>query len=509
MGTNSVRLLVVRINPNHSVTVLSRQKEVIRLGQDEFIDRHLRKEAMDRAVLVCRKFNEMSLSYGADEVIAVATSATREAKNRREFLGRLEQEAALHVRPISGREEARLIYLGVSSGLHLDGRLALFIDIGGGSTELIVGDERNYEFLESLQLGAIRLSNMFLAGETGPISSSGYATIRQHVRLVGAGAFMALRKLRIDLVVGSSGTIENLGKASMRRARDRKLERTDTVSLAQLKRAVRQMCALSLEERREVPGIDPDRADIIVGGAAILETVLEELRLPGFCVTERGLRDGMLVDYLAKTAHGRSLAGLGVRERSVLQLARSCGFDEAHARTVMRLSQELFDTSRRARLHRYGERERELLGYAALLHDIGMFLSFDNHHAHAHYLIRNAEMLGFDQEETDLLATIAFFHRKDLPKARHAKLKNLDREQQRTVAVLSTLLRLAESLDRSRAAMIEDAALRRTMGNRIELRLKAAGECHLELWALRKHEEAIEHAFGGKLVVKMRLGRRG
>src|SRR5512133_3495044 len=149
LGTNSIRLLLVRINPNLSYTVLSRQKEVVRLGEGEFIDQELQPEAMQRAALICRQFADLARSRQADELIAVATSATREATNQAEFVQLLKEEAGLDVHVVSGKEEARLIYLGVSSGMNLNGSKALFIDIGGGSTETIVGDQKQHDFLET------------------------------------------------------------------------------------------------------------------------------------------------------------------------------------------------------------------------------------------------------------------------------------------------------------------------------------------------------------------------
>jgi exopolyphosphatase/guanosine-5'-triphosphate,3'-diphosphate pyrophosphatase len=164
IGTNSVRLLVVRINPNRSYTVLSQEKEVVRLGEGEFRDQMLTPEAIFRGVTVVKKFAELSRAYGAEEVIAVATSAAREAKNQIDLLNRLREEARVDVSVISGKEEARLIYMGVASGVHIKDRKALFIDIGGGSTEIIIGDQENYTYLDSLKLGAIRLTNLFLPG---------------------------------------------------------------------------------------------------------------------------------------------------------------------------------------------------------------------------------------------------------------------------------------------------------------------------------------------------------
>ena len=183
LGTNSVRLLVVRVNPNQSYTILRKEKEFARLGEGEFQDQYLKEEAMNRAISICEHFRVLALSYGTTEIVAVATSATRDALNRNEFLERLRDEAGLDVRVVSGKEEARLIYLGVSSGEHLAEQNCLFIDIGGGSTEVIVGGQNEYEYLDSMKLGAIRLTSIFfLPDESGPVAPERYALICQHVR---------------------------------------------------------------------------------------------------------------------------------------------------------------------------------------------------------------------------------------------------------------------------------------------------------------------------------------
>ena len=259
---------------------------------------------------------------------------------------------------------------------------------------------------------------------------------------------------------------------------------------------------LDLEGRRRFPGIQPERADILVGGGAIVETLLEELDLPALETSDRSLRDGLLADYLARTAPEAWGTGLSARERSVLQLGRTCHFDEPHARHIAERAGELFDTGREARLHDLGPRDRELLVYAALLHDIGMFLSFSNHHAHTHYLIRNAELLGFDQTEIQVMAATAFYHRKKLPRRKHPQFAELDEASRRKVRVLCLLLRLAESLDRSHSGVVRSARFREAGKRRVELELYASGECQLELWGLGGHQEDFREVFRKDLVLR-------
>ena len=274
------------------------------------------------------------------------------------------------------------------------------------------------------------------------------------------------------------------------------------MTLAELSEAMRMLCKLPLEKRREVPGINAFRADIIIPGGAILETFLEQLNLHTLRTSERGLLEGLLVDYLALRGKGGEQEGLSIRERSVLNLGRAVHFEEAHAQTVARIALELFDTAREAGLHDLGAHERELLRYAALLHDTGTFISYSNHPAHTYYLVHHADLLGFDQAEIELIATTALFHRRAAPGKKHAEFKALDEDAQEVVRVLSMLLRMAESLDRSHTGVIQHARLAATGSKTACLELIANQDCTLEINGLRLHLETFQKIFGRRLEVK-------
>lgn len=504
LGTNSIRLLLVRMNPNHSFTVLAEQKETVRLGEGEFRRNMLQPEAMRRATMVCAKFAEIARSRGADRVICVATSATREAENRSAFVRHLRRVARVDLRVISGKEEARLIYLGVASGANIGGRQTVFIDIGGGSTEIIVGDQQQYRFLDSLKLGAIRLTGMFFrAGDTGPVPPAKYARIQRYVRTRSVRTLERLRQFMLEHAIGSSGTAMNLGEIAVRMAHKRSLVKGDVVTREQLRAVIALLCSLPLERRREIPGINPDRADIIISGAAILETLLQELNIPEIVISERGLREGLPIDYLSRADDAHHFDQSSFRERSVLELGRRCGFDEAHARQVSRLAWEMFDSAKAAGLHSLGEWERELLEHACLLHDVGSFVSYTNHRTHSYYFIRNADLLGFDQTEISIIAAVALFHHKAFPRIKHPEFAELDKRSRAIVRVLCTFLRIAESLDRSHLGAVAHAQFRSNDRKSATLELTPAKECHLELWEVRTHEKAFEKVFGRTLEIKL------
>jgi len=500
IGTNSIRLLVVRLSAGGGYTVLTEQKEVVRLGEGEFPGDQLSEAAMDRAVLVCRTFADLARSFRATVFEAVATSATRAARNRQVFLHRLATEANLPVRVIAGREEARLIYLGIRSGLDLGDQKALFIDIGGGSTELSVGTGSDYEALYSLNLGSIRLSSLFPPKDKrGIVSQKEYGKIREHILEEGARVVQELKDYPVRRVYGSSGTLQNLAEIASRMFHQQ--EHTSQVLLYQdLRKVAARLCALSLEERRKIPGINPDRADIIVAGAAIIETLMQALEVSEITITNRGLRDGLLVDYLEQS---RVPGSHSARQQSITSLGEACRINRVHAVHIRDLADELFLSSGEAGVHAFGSWEQELLSYAAYLHDIGSFVSFTNHQAHTQYLIANADLLGFDQQEILVIASIAGLHRKKAQINGGRLPPGLEPQYLRRVQVLGALLRLAESLDRTHIGLVSHARFSRVKEKALTLRITCRGDCHLEIWGAEHEKRTIQKVLGERLQIEV------
>ncbi|MDI9633494.1 MAG: Ppx/GppA phosphatase family protein [Methanolinea sp.] len=509
IGTNSVRVLVVRISPDYMFTVLSRQKEHVRLGEGEFSGSgELRADAIERTVLVCRHFAELARSFGAREIVAVATAATREARNRNVLIERVKREAGLDVRVIPGKEEARLTYLGVSSGMSLGEKTAVFIDIGGGSTEIAIGNQHEFFFLDSLKLGALRVSTIFPAERDGRVGKKTYAAMRAYIdeRLIEVA--QAARAYRIELGVGSSGTIENLAAMAHKVfSNGNPRENGTPLTLTDLRRLIGILRAATTEERKEIPGMNPERADIIVGGAAILEALMEAFGLSEIRASDRGLRDGLLVDYLRREEGLPTFHRMPVRHTSVVRLARLFRVDESHANTIVRLALALFDSAREAGLHDLGPDMREILQYAAILHDVGTYLSYENHEMHSYYIIRNGALLGFSEQEIAMIAYVARYHRKYLSQKHARQIAELDPPAREAVRILANLLCLANSLDRSHTGVIRDARIRPGDRNTAVIELLAADGCALELWGLELHRKDFERTFQRELRVVVRSPR--
>ncbi|MCW4005772.1 MAG: Ppx/GppA family phosphatase [Candidatus Bathyarchaeota archaeon] len=503
IGTNSVRLLVVRVNPNLSYTVISREKEVVRLGENEFEDNALQPQAIERTVFVCKKFAELAGTYGAKKIIAVGTSATREAKNRDEFLQKLVDDVGFTVHVITGLDEARLIYLGVSSSVDIGDQKALFVDLGGGSTEISIGDQRRIFHLSSFKFGAIRLTTQFIGeGWTGPVSEKAYKQIKKRSADELQEVKAKVQEYGVRRAFGTSGTIINLAEIAGKLFKKNDNGKAPSLTRKHLRKLTPILCSKSLEERKNLPGINTERADIIVAGAAIVDAVMDELGIEEIVINNRGLLDGLLVDYLSMFEGFQQLQKSPIRKRSVLTLGRSCNFDEKHSQTVADLALQLFDSAKQIGLHHLGDYERDLLKHATMLHDIGDFLSFNDHHLHSHYIISHADLYGFDRKEKTVLANIARFHRKKLPSKKGLKITGLDDKTKSVVVLLSAFVRFAEKLDRSHCGIVKKVEFSKKGKDHVLLSFYAETDCSLEKWSILQNKQAFYEAFGRELEVR-------
>ncbi len=528
IGTNSVRLAVVEVQANGTWTTLASQKQVVRLGEGEFEraakespgkpgserddggGHWLTDAAIARGALVCARFAEVARGFGAEEIVALATAAVREAGNGDAFVQRVRELADLDVRIISGQEEARLIYLGCVSGVDLPPKKnALFMDIGGGSTELIVGDSAGYSFLDSLKMGAIRLTAEGVVDASKIITPAAWAGLQRHVRSLLVPAARAVGRAGFSVMYGSSGTAQNLAEivAAGASAPAPTSLRNYELFLPDIQAATRRLCGLTVEQRRRVPGINPERADIIIGGAAILQTVMETVGASSIRISDRGLREGIIVDRLRRSDSVGSPAPKAVndsaRRRSIRQLMAATRVDETHAAHIVHLALMLFDQWKALGLHDYG-RAKELLEYAALLHDCGFFVSHTDHQQHSYYLIRHSELLGFNDREIEIMANLALYHRKSVPRRKHAAFARLDPRTQRVIRVLSCALRFAEALDRSHLMLVKEVASDKlTKPDRVRLTLFASADAQLEVWAAEAQAAAFSRTFDLPLALRV------
>ncbi|MCP5025066.1 MAG: Ppx/GppA family phosphatase [Actinomycetia bacterium] len=491
LGTNSFHLVVARAGHSGRFEVLTREKEMVRLGHGADDMKHLDQEAMERGIAALRRQREVAEAYGAD-ISAVATSAVREAENRDEFLGRARDEAGVEIEVISGAEEARLIHLGVLQALPVFDRRILVVDIGGGSTELVVGEGREVLGLRSLKLGSIRLTDRFFPG--GKVTDEALEECRSYVAAFIAPTVRELVGHGPVEVVASSGTAESVAALIAAEHGSGSLARFTLNDLDSVVSALAE--APNVKARRRIPGMDPKRADIIVAGAVVLRQVVLAFGLTDIGISEFALREGVLLDRWAERDPSSLHHLTDVRRSSVVHLARSLDPEFAHATAVADMALELYDGT--ATLHHLPAGSRELLEAAALLANVGSFISHSSHHKHSYYVIRNAESLaGFSEHERELIALVARYHRKSAPKLKHPEFAALNTNDQQLVRSLAGILRLAIGLDRRHAGSVADLLVAPDTTRGVVLTLVPApgADLALELYAAGQRAALFEEVF--------------
>jgi exopolyphosphatase/guanosine-5'-triphosphate,3'-diphosphate pyrophosphatase len=501
IGTNSLHMIVVRVRPDLSFEVIDREKEMVRLGAGGLDGRALTPEAMHAALQVLSKFRRLADSHRVDEIIAVATSATREAENGSEFLQAIVDKTGIRARVISGTEEARLIHQAAVYGVGLAGDVAIVIDIGGGSVEITRGSGPNMEAGRSFKLGVIRLTERFIKSD--PLAPRDERKLRRYIDAETGKYVSQLARQGFDRVIGTSGTIQSLGAVALaERGSSSTTLRNRRISAKQLRRSQKLLVARDIQERLRVPGLEPRRADLAVAGSVLLDAILRRLGATDITLCDLSLREGLILDYIGR--HRKQIAQANrypdVRRRSVFELAERCNYWPEHAQQVARLAVALFDQTRI--VHGLTDREREWLEYAALLHDIGVHISYERHNRHSYYLIKNGDLRGFDPEEIEVIALVARYHRQATPKRQHEEYAEFRRKRRRTIRTLAAILRLAESLDRSHSQPVSGLELH-DRGDDGLLQLRTSGDAELELWAATRHAAAFERLIGKPLRVEV------
>ena len=510
IGTNSVHMIVVRIDSSlPTFTIIAREKETVRLGDRDRKTGNLTAEAMQRTLNALQRCHDLAYSLNANQIVAVATSATREAPNGNEFLQVIEKQLGISVNLISGQEEARRIYLGVLSGMDFNQQSQVIIDIGGGSTELILADSVESRFLSSTKIGAVRLSQEFLKSD--PASLTEQIALRAYIQGMLERPIEELKSTlqpgeEIGLI-GTSGTIETLATVH---ALEKLGYIPHPINGYQMKRRdiremVRNFANLSYSQRALIPGVSERRSEIILAGSMILLETMNMLGIETITLCERALREGIIVDWMLTHGYIDSRLGYqsGVRSRSVEKIARKYNTDLDHSTQIATFALSLFEQTQGV-LHNWGAAEKELLWAASILHNCGIHISHSSHHKHSYYLIRHAELLGYTEIELELIANIARYHRRSKPKRKHEAYNQLSDIHKQMVRELSAILRLAVALDRRQIGAISEVDCKYDSEYRtLHLHLfpsQVDDDCSLELWSLNYKKPVFEEEFRVKLV---------
>ena len=519
IGTNSVHMVIAGIDASlPSFNVIGKEKETVRLGEFCEDTGNLTDEAMIRCVSALKRCLKVAKRFNADDIVAVATSAVREAGNGQTFIDRVKAEVGLSVNLISGTEEARRIYLGAISGMELKGKPHAVIDIGGGSTEIILGRGGPPDFLSSSKVGAVRLTARFVS--TDPLSKREYEYLKAYVRGILEPTIDQLkRKLakRIEegespdeplRLIGTSGTIECLAVLSAMEKTGVEPDPLNGYQLTydELSQWVSRLRKMTYDERLSLPGMNDRRAEIIVSGAIILYVAMRLLDVDRLTICERALREGVVVDWML--THGlienRMAFQDSVRDRSIEKLARKY---KADGDRVAKLATDLFDQTQGI-LHELGPLEREYLRAAAMLHNSGHYISHSAHHKHSYYLIRNGGLLGFTETEVEIIANIARYHRKSQPKRRHEGYNNLPTKQDRQIVDrLGAMLRVAVALDRGRSGAISNINTQYDADEKVltlsMTPVRVDNSCELELWNIDYKKAWFEEVFEIRLKAQL------
>ena len=485
IGTNSVHMVIADAGGAQGFEVVDREREVVQIGRGAFESGRLRADAIRRTVDSLARFVQLARRHRADRILCAATAAVREARNGGDFLAAARRATGISPRVIPAAEEGRLIYLGIRSALQLPEKPSALVDIGGGSMQLVVADaERRLQTL-SAPLGALRLSEAFLGSD--PPSRSELQRLRRFVRKTAREPLEKASKEKPRQAFGSSGSIHALANLAHWEETGGPITHVNGhhLSLESLKRTGMELQAMTTEERASLPAIDAPRAEIIVAAAVVLEHVLEELDLDGITLSDFGVREGQVNDFVlghaGEISSARTVSDL--RLRSVQQCLSRFGLDLRHPSHVAQLSLTLFDRLRQA--HGLGPGERELLHFAALLHDIGTVIRYDGHAEHSYYIILNANLRGLSAEELRVIANVARYHGKGRPRKRDRAFGDLPKRERRTVEWLAAMLRIAEGLDRSHYQLVKSVRVARSSSG-VLIRAEARREAQLEIWAARR-----------------------
>ena len=494
IGTNSVHMIVVKVRPDLSFEVIDREKDMVRLGAGGLDGRSLTPSAMAAALQTLTKFRRIAETHKVDEIIAAATSATREADNGGDFIAEVARQTGIRIRVISGTEEARLIHLAAGYGVDVGGTTAAVVDIGGGSVEVTLGTATQLTLGKSFKVGVIRLTERFVKSD--PLADRDERRLVKHLNREMGTYLDQVAQRGFDRLIGTSGTILSLGALASSESGDRPEDlRNRRVPARALHKLRKRLTEFNTEERLAMPGLDPRRADLSVAGSVLLDTIVRRLGAEELTLCDLALREGLVLDYVHRnSARIRKVERYpDVRRRSIVELGERCGYWSEHAQQVARLALAIFDQTRS--VHGLGDRERDWLEYGALLHDIGVHISYERHHRHSYYLIKNGDLRGFEPQEIEAIALIARYHRLGTPKKSHDGYGDLPRPLRRAVKALSAMVRLAEGLDRSHARAVEGIDIH-ARGDDYLARLRATGDAELELWAAHRHVAPLEALLG-------------
>ena len=492
IGANSVRLKIARV-VHKRLQVLHEDREVVRLGEGVFHTGALDPAAMEQTVRVLRRFQKAAQAHGATHVRVVATSALRDANNAGAFLQWVQAATGWRVEIVSGVEEGRLIHLGVMANARIGAGRLLLIDLGGGSCELIVSSKGQIEHIYSLPLGAVRLTRQFLHHD--PPTQTELEQMRSYIGEEVGRLRGELTQHKINLTVATSGTpaaLSELWSAGQPSP-------SSTVPRAGLLRLTKKLSALNVDQRRSLIGIGPRRAEIILAGVHVFAELFTELDLTSFRYLPFGLRDGILAQMAADEQDiGLRKQLESERYNSILSLAAHYHVDLRFSNRVAEHAQNLFKLL--APMHQLPPEYAKLVQAAAMLHEVGSFISRAGRRRHAYYILAHSELLGFNPSQLRVIAAVARYLGKSKITPVSPALRALAPADRPLLPRAVVLVRLARALEQGRrAAVLSFRARLEPRSVHLTLITRPSG-AELELWAMEKERAYFSEVFGRELV---------
>jgi exopolyphosphatase/guanosine-5'-triphosphate,3'-diphosphate pyrophosphatase len=510
IGTNSIHLIVARMDKAGQLEVLDTDKISVRLGEFLQQDGNMSIEGQKRAIHTVAHMAKIASAYGA-VIRAVATHSFREAKNHQQLMDEILLKTGVKIELIDGAEEARLVYLGMRYALPIETTPCLGLDIGGGSTEIILARGEHIKFVTSVKLGAVTLTTKHFKKKQ--ISAANIRKLHEYINLRLEPLAGGIQRGAFKKALASSGTAKAIAILHSRHFRKRILvdENGYRLPVSDLRSILSAMEQLKTPKRiREVLGVDSGRADIILAGAAIMHEVSRVFGVQEWTISSFGLREGIIVDSYRRMGGERVGRARDIRWDSVKQLAEQWNVDPKQAEAVSRLALEIFDKLANhlhpslAKAEWLGD--RELLHVATWLHEAGKFIAQSSYHKHSYYLINHGRFLGFTQDERHLIALVALHHRKSAPKFDQGELSGLQKAEFERIEFLAGILRLAVALSRSRRGYVQGLSLKRGKSPELKLKLRDGADPLVELQQVEREQEPLEKAIGWHFLVDYQRG---
>jgi len=497
-GSNAMRMLVGNINEAGEPEPVENIRLPVRLGQDVFASGVIQEKTIQQAVDAFLHFRRVADRFGVARIRAIATSAMREAANSDILVDRIYRTSGIQLDTISGVDEARLIHLAVTHALSLRGKRAVLIDIGGGSVEVTISEDANIVSTESYDMGTVRLlQKLDGAGQdrfpSHLIPKPFGLLVREYAEAPRRRLEHEIGSAQVHLCIGTGGNVEDLGRLHQRiykKPNDR------LVTLSELRDLIEQLDRMSVEQRIRKFKLRPDRADVILPAAIVLQLIAHEAHIKEVTIPHVGLKDGVLLEMACSLKRDPGAPQRAQIWESAMRLGEKFQFDAGHAMLTAKLARQLFDQT--GTLHALGEEEGLLLEVAALLHDIGHFIGTIDHDKHGYYILKANRLIGLNEHQQEILANLVRYHRRTFPSIDDVNFRTLPQKDRMTVNILSALLRLADGMDVRHASHVTHASLERR-NSHWRLTLRGRGDLMLEQWALNKRRSLFEEIFGTPL----------